>query len=64
MSSRLLVFFTDHGVTNERERAILIESTIRAPKGCATKSAVADWSLLLWAEVSNITMVDNMNEAG
>jgi hypothetical protein len=43
---------TDHGVINERERAVLIESTIRAPKGCATTSAVADWSVLLWAEVS------------
>jgi hypothetical protein len=35
-------------------RAVLIESTIRAPTGCATTSAVADWSVLLWAEVSNI----------
>jgi predicted nucleic acid-binding protein len=31
----------------------LIESTIRAPTGCATTSAVADWSVLLWVEVSN-----------
>jgi hypothetical protein len=30
----------------------LVESTIRAPTGCATKSAVADWRGVLWAVIS------------
>jgi hypothetical protein len=34
----LTFYSTDHGASNERERAVET-----APKGCATKSAKADW---------------------